>query len=296
MRLSSLEFLIEEAFKNISRNVVISIASITTVAFTLLVVGILGIAVANIEYTSRNLPGKLEVAVFFKRDVALEKVEKLAEEVRNWEGVKEAQVVKREEAWRNLQQELKREIDLSDISNPLPHTLRIKTVAPEYIISVADALRKEQIVDEVREGKEVAERLQALNKIVKWIGMIIGVFLFVASFLIIGNAVRLAIYARRQEIRIMQLVGATNLFIMGPFVLEGTIYGMLGGLLAFLLLFLAYTYLYNHFPLPFLPFLPYEGITLPLFLLLFSLGIFIGMVSSFISTRYFLGRKGEQFD
>lgn len=296
MRLSSLEFLIEEAFKNITRNVVISIASITTVALTLLVAGVVGIAMANIEYASQNLPGKLEIAVFFKKDVPLEKVKQLAEEIRTWEGVREVKVVTKEEAWQTLKRELESEIDLSDISNPLPHTIRITTVAPQYIISVADALRKEQNVDEVREGREIAEKLHSLNNIIKWIGMIIGVFLLVASSLIIGNAVRLAIYARRQEIRIMQLVGATNLFIMAPFVLEGTFYGMLGGLLAFLLLLLAYTYLYVHFPLSFLVLLPYQGITLPLFIFIFSLGIIIGMGSSLISTRYFLGRKGEQFD
>lgn len=296
MRLSSLEFLIEEAFKNISRNVVISIASITTVALTLIVAGIVGIAMANIEYASQNLPGKLEVAVFFKKDVPLEEVKKLAEKVKGWEGVKEVKVVSKEEAWRALKKELAREIDLSDLSNPLPHALRIKTSAPEYIISVADALRKEGIVDEVREGREIAEKLQSLNRVIKWTGTIIGVFLFIASSLIIGNAVRLAIYARRQEIRIMQLVGATNLFIMAPFVLEGTLYGMLGGLLSFLILLLAYAYLYNHFPLSFIVLLPYQGITLPLFLFIFCLGILIGMGSSLISTRYFLGRKGEQFD
>lgn len=296
MRLSSLEFLIEEAFKNITRNVVISIASITTIAITLLVVGVVGIAMANIEYASQNLPGKLEIAVFFEKDVPLDRVEKLAEEVKNWSGVKEVRIVRKEEAWRNLQKELERQIDLSDIPNPLPHTLRIKTVAPEYIISVAEALRKEQGVDEVREGKEIAEKLQSLNNLIKWIGITIGVFLLLASSLIIGNAVRLAIYARRQEIKIMQLVGATNLFIMGPFVLEGTAYGTLGGLLAFLLLLLAYTYLYNNFPLSFLVLLPSQGISLPLFLTLLSLGTIIGMGSSLISTRYFLSRRGEEFD
>lgn len=296
MHLSSLEFLIEEALKNITRNVVISIASITTVALTLLVAGVVGLAMANIQYASQNLPGKLEVAVFFKKDVTLEKVELLAKEVRNWEGVKEVKVVSKEEAWRALQRDLEREIDLSDLSNPLPHTVRIKTIAPQYIISVADALRGETIVDEVREGREIAEKLQSLNKIIKLTGILMGVFLLVASSLIIGNSVRLAIYARRQEIRIMQLVGATNLFIMAPFVLEGTAYGMLGGLLSFLLLLLAYTYLYNHFPLSFLVLLPYQKISLPLFFFVFSLGILIGMGSSFISTRYFLGRKGEQFD
>lgn len=296
MRLSSLEFLLEEAFKNISRNVVISIASITTVAFTLLVVGVVGIAMANIEYTSQNLPGKLEVAVFFKKDVPLEKVDKLAETVKGWQGVKEVRIVTKEEAWQDLQRELASEINLSDLRNPLPHALRIKTAAPQYIIAVADALRKEPQVDEVREGREVAEKLQSLNKTVKWTGIAIGIFLLIASSLIIGNAVRLAIYARRQEIKIMQLVGATNLFIMGPFIVEGTIYGLLGGLLAFLLLFLGYSYLYNHFPLSFLGLLPYQDISLPLFLLIFALGIIIGMLSSFISTRYFLTKRGEEFD
>jgi len=296
MRLSSLEFLLEEAFKNISRNVVISIASITTVAFTLLVVGVVGIAMANIEYTSQNLPGKLEVAVFFKKDVPLEKVDKLAETVKGWQGVKEVWIVTKEEAWQDLQRELASEINLSDLRNPLPHALRIKTAAPQYIIAVADALRKEPQVDEVREGREVAEKLQSLNKTVKWTGIAIGIFLLIASSLIIGNAVRLAIYARRQEIKIMQLVGATNLFIMGPFIVEGTIYGLLGGLLAFLILFLGYSYLYNHFPLSFLGLLPYQDISLLLFLLIFALGIIIGMLSSFISTRYFLTKRGEEFD
>jgi cell division transport system permease protein len=296
MHLSSLEFLIEEGFKNITRNAVISLASISTVAITLLVVGVIGLAMANLEYASQNLPGKLEIAVFLKRDVNLEGAKKLAEEVRNWEGVKEVKVVTKEEAWKKLQKDLAREVNLSDLPNPLPHSLRIKAEGPQYIISIADALRKEDIVDEVREGREIAERLHTLNNTIKWTGLVIGVFLLIASFLIIGNAVRLAIYARRQEIRIMQMVGATDLFIMGPFVIEGTTYGLLGGLLAFLLLSLAYAYLYNHFPLSFLLLLPYQSLLLPLLLGILLLGIVIGMGSSFFSARYFLSSRREEFE
>ncbi|MBC7326759.1 ABC transporter permease [bacterium] len=296
MRLSSLEFLIEEAFKNLTRNVVISFASITTVTLTLLVVGVVGLAMVNIEYSSQHLPGKLEVAVFLKRNVPLQEAIGLANKVKSWEGVKEVKVVSKEEAWQDLKKELKREVDLSDIPNPLPHALRIKTVAPQYIISVAETLRKEQIVDEVREGREVAEKLQSLNNLIKWTGISLGLFLLLASSLIIGNAVRLAIYARREEIRIMQLVGATNFFIMGPFVLEGTAYSIFGGLLAFLILLLAYIYIYNHFPLSFFLLLPYQDVALPLFAAIFLLALLIGVVSSFLSTRYFLYKRGEEFE
>ncbi|MGC8844115.1 MAG: permease-like cell division protein FtsX [bacterium] len=296
MPLSSLEFILEETFKNITRNFVISMASISTVAITLLVVGVIGVAMLNLEYASQNLPGKLEIAVFLKKDATLQGAQKLAEEVKSWNGVKDVQIVTREEAWQKLQKELEREVKLSDLPNPLPHSLRIKTNGPQFIIPVADALRKEPIVDEVREGREIAEKLQNLNNTIKWAGLILGIFLLIASFLIIGNAVRLAIYARRQEIRIMQLVGATDLFIMGPFVLEGTIYGILGGLIAFLLLSLAYGYLYNHFPLSFLILLPYQSLFLPLLLGILLLGIVIGMGSSIFSARYFLSRRREEFE
>lgn len=296
MRLSSIEFLIEETLRSLGRNAIITAASISTTALTLLVVGIIVIAMVHIEHISQSLPGKLDIAVFLKPNASLSQAEALAKRVQEWEGVKEVKIIPKEEAWRDLQRELQREVDLSDIPNPLPHALRLKVDSPERIIAVAESLRKEPTVEEVRAGEEIAEKLRSFNRVLKSIGVILGTVLFVASFVIIGNAVRLAIYARRQEIRIMQLVGATDAFIAAPFILEGASYGLLGGALAYLLLLLSYTYVENHFPLAFISPLPSNSLWLPLLLLILPLGIFIGLLSSCLSTLYFLGQRREEFE
>ncbi len=296
MRLSNIEFLIEETLRSLGRNAIITAASISTTALTLLVVGIIVIAMVHIEYLSQSLPGKLDIAVFLKPGASLTQAEALAERVKEWEGVKEAKVVPKEEAWRDLRKELQKEVDLSDIPNPLPHALRLRVDSPERIITIAETLRQESMVEEVRAGEEIAEKLRSFNRVLKLVGAILGTVLFVASFVIIGNAIRLAIYARRQEIRIMQLVGATDAFIAAPFILEGASYGLLGGALAYLLLLLSYTYAENHFPLAFVSLLPSNSLWLPLLLLILPFGIFIGLLSSCLSTLYFLSQRREEFE
>ena len=243
----SFGFFFREAVRALKRNAVPSFAALATVLVTVLLLGVFIPMVQATTGAANEVRSKIIINVFMKTNAVqadIDRVQKLIENevphVGKVEFVSKKQALARQrEAGRG---------DYYDLlgSNPLPDTFRITPDDPENIGQIRDALAPaspsggrsvaDQAIDEVRDRKEDTATLLSVTRVVKVTTALLAGLLIIASMLLIANTIRLSLYARRREVEVMKLVGATDWFIRWPFVLEGVIVGALGGLLAVVLL------------------------------------------------------------
>jgi cell division transport system permease protein len=243
----SFGFFLREALRALKRNAVPSFAALATVLVTVLLLGVFIPMVQATTGAANEVRSKIIINVFMKTSAEqadIDRVQKLIEnEVPHVGKVvfvsKKQALARQREAGRG---------DYYDLlgSNPLPDTFRITPDDPENIGQIRDALAPaspsggrsvaDSAIDEVRDRKEDTATLLSVTRVVKVTTALLAGLLIIASMLLIGNTIRLSLYARRREVEVMKLVGATDWFIRWPFVLEGVIVGALGGLLAVVLL------------------------------------------------------------
>jgi cell division transport system permease protein len=289
--LRSIPFLIREAFLNIRRQGLMTIASISTVAIALCIVGGFGLLAWQLRYVTRQLPRQFEVHAFTRTDLKPEEVERLREQVARLPDVRSVTLLSREDVWQQYRQSYKGlPSDLEGMENPMPAKLEIQAVTPDKTLAVAGRVRGLAGIDAVKDGATVLRRLIVIRDWVQLGCLILGALLALGAAAIISNAIRITLFARRREIRVMQLVGATNGFIRLPFLLEGMLDGLVGGGLACGLLYLGYTYLSNHV-LVNIPLANEARFTLDLRVYLAAVtvgGVAVGFFGSMISVRRFL--------
>jgi cell division transport system permease protein len=243
----SFGFFLREALRALKRNAVPSFAAMATVLVTVLILGVFIPMVQATTGAANVVRGKVIADVYLKsnaKQADVERVQKLIEtqtpHVGKVEFVSKDQALARErEAGRGDYYELLG-------SNPLPDTFRVTPDEPDNIGLVRDALAPQApsggrtvidpAIDEVRNREEDTNKILSVTRVVKLTMGLLAALLVTASLLLIANTIRLSLYARRREVEVMKLVGATDWFIRWPFVLEGVVVGFLGGALAVLLL------------------------------------------------------------
>ncbi|MCJ7790070.1 MAG: permease-like cell division protein FtsX, partial [Candidatus Atribacteria bacterium] len=174
--------------------------------------------------------------------------------------------------------------------NPLPASFEIKVKDPKTIEQIANRVAKLKKVEEVDYGQETAEKLLNFTYIFRRAGVLILVLLVFASILIISNIMRITVYARRQEIEIMSLVGATPQFIRWPFIIEGFLQGFISAVLSIIILYNFYFFAINkvHQVIPFLPMVGNKMDLLPLGIAIVLLGSLVGILGSMLSVGKYL--------
>ncbi|MDI6688911.1 MAG: permease-like cell division protein FtsX [Actinomycetota bacterium] len=293
-------YFIREALTSFKRNWVMSIAAASTVAVCLILVGavvILALIVGNII---RGLESKVEVQVFLKDSTPTSEVKTLQNEILSWSEVSKVYYISKEEAWERLKKDLKDQPELLEAvsGNPLPASLEIRLKNPRLVASTVRKIKQRSgihnLVDDlerdIKYGQKVIPKFFKVTWIIRVVGGIIIAVLCFASLVLIANTIRLAIFARRKEIAIMKLVGASNWFIRWPFLLEGILQGLIGAVAAILVLYIARLSLISKAKeaLPFLPISFSEVIFWKLMLILTLAGILIGVTGSAIALRKFL--------
>lgn len=242
MDLSSLEFLVAEAWTNIKRNALMAAASISNVAVSLTILGAFLLVALNLHHEARMLAGRGRITVDLKETAAVEQMEGAIWRDRRIERVDYRSA---ESNLRSLCEQMNWDYDdvLDTLGkNPLPDSFVIAVKRPEDIEPVAMSLQALEGTKDVRWAARIMEKLHAVRRAIERIGLIVGGLLVFAALTIVHTTIRLTVYARRREIRIMQLVGATNWFIRLPFLLEGLWCGFVGGLVAAVVLIVGYTY------------------------------------------------------
>src|SRR5688572_27735472 len=216
------------------------------ISLSLLVVALFTIAAHNIRRVLDRVEARVEVVAYLRDDADFNQVMAAVEEMKKVPAVREVRYVSREQALEIARQELP---DFQQIfgameGNPLPASVEVsllpQQVGPDAVKSIAQRLTQMPFVEDVQYGREWLDKVYLLRRVAGAATFVLGGSFAIVAALIIGAAIRIAVFARRDEISIMRLVGATDGFIRRPFILEGLIAGVLGGFLALLLTFTVY--------------------------------------------------------
>lgn len=291
MSLRNLEYGIVESLVGIRRNPLMSFASITTIGLSLTILGafvLLGLGINNL---AQSMLSKYEFAVYTKSGLSEGDLALIDSKIRNIPQVASVELVTAEAGWEKVKQDWNGRVDLTDVQgNPIPDSFRVKVDNPRYTARVASTIREMSDIDEVIEAQQIREFIVDFADLVKLIGGTAAGVLFLVMAFIISNTIRLTVYARRREIGIMQLVGATNWFIRMPLLFEGIILGAIGGGLACLLVFGGSHYIIEY-AMKIMPMLEQVSSNVDPYQFYGSmviLGGFAGMIGSLISIRRFL--------
>ena len=287
---------IRDAFKSVFRNFSLSLASISCITITLIIVAISILITFNVQNFTREMEKDLTIVVFLDTDATEEDSKAVMEKLENMSNV-ESLTYQSKTA---IKEEMRKENEVfnevmstwSEEDNPLKDTFQVKVKAVEKIADTAKRIEKLDKVSTVRYGEGMVDNLivafEAAQKVSY--GMVIALIL-VTVFLII-NTIKLTIFSRKREISIMRLVGASNFTIKTPFIIEGMVLGMFGSIIPILTVCFGYVALYNYFdgylysrmisliePEPFIYMV--SGIVL-------VIGIIVGMIGSASAVRKYL--------
>lgn len=230
-----------EALRSFRRSPLLSALSVATIAFSLFTFGLFALVAVNFQSALAGLAERVEIVAFVLRGTPPETVTLASQDISAFPEVLAVSYVTEEQALERAQEELVefREMYRDLAANPLPASIEVR-LHPEYRNAaqaqvVAERLRSFPFVEDVRYGQDWVERLDRLRTLAGLVGGVIGVAFAVVAMVIIGVTIRITVLQRAEEIVIMRLVGATNGFIRQPFLLEGALKGLLGGLAALLL-------------------------------------------------------------
>ncbi len=296
MKIKTVGYSVTEAFKNLWRNSMMSVASISSVAATLVILGIVFILIVNINSMTESVKVQFDSAqVYLKDGLDTTQIDAIEKEIRELDGVKDVVFEDRETALKKMKASWKENGNLLDglESNPLPDSFVVVLKNLSYSKPVVGSLKNMAGVEEVKYYQDIITKLLEVTHFIRTLGFsVIAVLIGVSTF-IIANTIKLAVAARRREITIMKYVGATNWFIRWPFLVEGTLLGLVGALVASLIIFLMYRYTYGLFTSQFYVLIaayivPVQSIMADLVLIFAVLGAGIGALGSINAMRRFL--------
>jgi cell division transport system permease protein len=237
------------AFK---RAPLLSALSVTTIAFSLFAFGLFGLVALNIRNALQQIEERVEIRAFVADSATVEQLTLASDQIAKYPEVLRVDVVTKDEALERARKELGEFKDVFD-SEFLPPSLDVWLKPgfrdPATVRKVAERLRTLDFVDDIRFGEDWLTQLYRLRNIAGVAGLALGLAFAAVAVIIIGATIRMAVLARAREISIMRLVGATDGYIRRPFLIEGSITGILGGILALLLTYMAMRVLdqYLHF-------------------------------------------------
>jgi cell division transport system permease protein len=288
----NLGFFLAEAFKNIRLNLLMSITAVTTTFICILVFGVGLLVSEHVEGVIGSVRQDVSVEVFMPGR-GEEEVAALEEKARGWEEVASVERISEGQALAAFKDTFREQPELYENLDRgvLPASLQIQLTNPDLADEVAGKLKAEGFAEEnLSYPQQTIERLNSVTSYMLW-GLYAATLLFlVASVLLISNAIRLSIFARRKEIEVMKLVGASDGFVRTPFVLEGLIQGLLGaGLAALAVIWLNFLFVdWSREALMFVPINNSAVSTASVLLVLVVVGVAIGVGGSFLSVTRFL--------
>ena len=238
-----LRFFIAEALRSVRANAAVSVAATVTVLIAVFILGAFIPSFLYVQSTVDSQKAKVDIDVFISDSATVPQVNGLQTQLMALQQsgqITSFRYVSKDDALKELRARLKDPSILKELpSNPLPAKFNVKPVNPANAQKIIDQISDSPAIDKelgVSYGKETADKLLSVAKFIQWAGLALISILMVASILLIGNTIRLSIFARRREVEVMKLVGATNWFIRWPFVIEGIICGLIGAVLSVILL------------------------------------------------------------
>ena len=298
---------LKAGFVGFWRNGVVSLASVAVMVVTLFVIGSVIFLLATLDSSLTEIKNKVDINVYFATSAATEDILALKKKLEKMPEVARAEYVSREDALANFKK--KHENDALTLQalgelpdNPLGAILNVKARTPSQYESIANFLKSEgsaeigasAIIEKVNyyDNKTAIDKLGRIIDSARKLGIALTIALVAISIIIVFNTIRLAIYIAREEISVMRLVGASNRYIRGPFVVTGVVYGFFAAALT-LLIFYPLTYYLGTATENF-----FSGVNLyryygahfgEIFGIIVGSGVFLGAVSSYLAVRRYLG-------
>lgn len=298
----SLLYLTKEGFKNVWSNRLMSFASISVLLSCLVVIGVAFMAVVNMNSMMENIEDQNVIMVFVQDDIGENATKQVGYDLSEIDNVKECTFVPKEQSFKEQIKNIGTEASLFEgIENPLPDAYKVTLSHQENFDETVSAIKEVTNVMSVRENKGLAEQMSNIRTTVSYVSLgVILVLLFISLF-IISNTVRITMFSRRLEIRIMKSVGATRWFIRWPFMVEGMVLGIVAGIVSIGLVGGIYYLIVKSFGNMieflfrdgFINFMDYFWILFGAFLII---GIFAGVFGSAISINKYLKEQEYETD
>ena len=232
MKISNGVYFAREAAKSFSRNRLLSFATVSTVTICILILGMAVLLTMNAGLFMNRLESDVQMIAFLDKSLNQRQINAARDKIKEIEGIKSVEFISRDKSLEQLQETYGREYDLKTTlgSNPLPHTFKIEAHNPQEVAQIAQQVDKIAGVYKVNYGQGVVERLFQVTRWVRIISIAFIVVLAAGAVFLIATTTRLSVFARRKEIYLMKLIGATDWFIRWPFFIEGIFLGVAGGL------------------------------------------------------------------
>ncbi len=214
-----------ETLNDIKRTGIVNLVIVTTMAAILTIFGALFRTTLSVSAFAHELGNVLEISVYLKPNVNTKVIKN---KIRDIDHVQKVKIISKEKSWSDL----KREIDIPEMENPLPDTLHVKVDKPQNINEVFKEVKKLPGVSDMSYAQELAKKIQLLNQVVNTTTVFVVIIVAVLTITIINNTIQLVIQSRKEEIEIMRLMGVNNWYIKIPLIMQGALYGFLGAAVA----------------------------------------------------------------
>jgi cell division transport system permease protein len=295
MRIGMLVYFLRKALGNIWTNPFLSLVTLSTIAISMLILGLFSLIYLNVQQSLHQMGGELQITAYLQETISSEQAKVLRSKVADWPEVERITYISKEQALARFRSQLREYAGILEglKENPLPASLEV-TLMPHYgrsgnIRELSTRLGRLPGVAEVQYGRKWMAKLRVFVEVMKLVGITVGGLLLIATIFVISNTIKLTFYSRREELEIMRLVGATDFFIKAPFLIEGLLHGLGGALLAAGGLSLLILFLFSSLDLPLR--LAVMAGSLPTGQLVagfLGLGLLLGVLGSMVSLRRFL--------
>ncbi len=289
---------ISESFKGVFRNFSLSLASISCITITLILVGFSMILSFNVNNFTKGIEEDLNIVVFLERNIEKKEIDKIEKEIKSIQNVNEKDTIFNSK--NKVKESMQEESEVFDSilsnyteeTNPLQDTFIVAVDDINLIGDTAEKIKKIESVDVVKYGEGSVEELVKIFDIVKNITFIVVIALIVVTAFLITNTIKITIQSRKREIEIRRLVGASNTFIRQPFFFEGIILGVLGSIIPIGVCCVGYNYLYTKLGgqlfTAIIKLVKPGDIIYLVMVVLICVGAAVGAVGSYLSVRKYL--------
>lgn len=297
MKISTSFYCVKQGAKNISRNKQFSLASVGTIATCIFLVGIFYMVIANVQHIISNAEEKLSITIFFDEGITEDKIEEIGSKIERRAEFGKMDFISADEAWENFKEQYFG--DMQELAegfkddNPLANSASFRVYLNDITMQDAfvDFVEKLEGVRQVNYSSNTADTFSDFGKLVGYISIAIIAILLAVGIFLISNTIVIGITVRKEEIGIMKLMGATDFFVKGPFLIEGMLIGLVGAVIPLFFLYLIYknviVYVLGQFQSlsSIVVFLSTNSVFAVLVPLALIIGGGIGLVGSYISLR-----------
>lgn len=265
-----------ETFNDIRRTGIVNLVIITTMAAILTIFASFFRTALSVSTFAHELGNVLEISVYLKSgsDTNIAK-----RRIKEFEHVESVRIIPKDVSWTNL----KREMKLPDLDNPLPDTLHVKVDKPENIDKVFNNVKGLSVVEDMSYAQDLVQKIETLNHVVNSITVVVIIIMAILTITIINNTIQLVIQSRKDEIEIMRLMGVSNWYIRFPLIIQGAFYGFSGALIAMLPLNIVQNGLVNMHQFFMIPTPIYAQAVVTT--IMFAMGILFGAGGSFLCIK-----------